>query len=105
MREDALEPGVERSWRDLAVAYRRALVALSWPVPYCLPGERDACGQTDAEHAAAYLGTMGAVLSFRADHLHMGERGEQIRMAAFRAACAELEVLPPCGRVDEAPRG
>lgn len=56
-------------WRQVAEATREALALLGYPVPDCLPGEPGACGGSDAEHAAANLGALRAVVEHRITHL------------------------------------
>jgi hypothetical protein len=92
----------ERSWHEVAVRFRRALEVLEWPVPRCLPGERDECGGTAAEHAAGYLGALAAVVEFKTAHLHLGEHEgagivELVREST-RAELASIEAARPCGR-------
>lgn len=57
------------TWRQVAEATRDALARLGYPVPACLPGEADECGGSDAEHAAANLGALRAVVEHRITHL------------------------------------
>jgi hypothetical protein len=88
---------VQRTWREVAVNYRRALEVLDYPVPRCLPGERDECGGTDAEHAAAYLGALTAVLVDKREHLHSGVLSVAFE-SAYEVTRDELAALPSCGR-------
>lgn len=91
-------PGVERSWHEVAVKVRKALEVLDWPVPPCLPGERDECGGSAAEHAAGYLGALQAVVEFKIGHLHGGEDMAAVTYESTLGELAALEAARPCGR-------
>lgn len=60
------------TWRRVAESTREALAQLGYPVPPCLPGEPEECGGTDAEHAAANLGALRALVEYRIAHLGPG---------------------------------
>jgi hypothetical protein len=89
---------VQRSWHEVAAQLHRALEVLGWPVPDCLPLDRQPCGGTEAEHAATYLGALAAVVEHRTEHLHGGERGAELVVHGYADALAELAALPPCDR-------
>jgi hypothetical protein len=92
---------VERSWREVAVKFRRALEILDWPVPRCLPGEHLECGGSEAEHAAGYLGVLAAVVEFKRAHLHLTGGGADISAVVYestRDELAAIEAARPCGR-------
>lgn len=91
-------PEVQRSWHEVAQRHRIALASLGWPMPRCLPGEAGACGGSDAEHAAAYLGVLQAVVESKLAHLHGGEDIAAGAYAETVAELAELEAMRPCGR-------
>ena len=81
-------------WRPVAEATREALAQLGYPVPACLPGEPEACGGSDAEHAAANLGALRAVVEYRITHLSPEARPLAGEVAA--RIRAELAAGPPC---------
>lgn len=56
-------------WKPLAERTREALGLLGYKVPACLPGEPEACGGNFAEHAAAYLAALKAVIEVRIGHV------------------------------------
>lgn len=92
------EAAAARSWLEVAVRHRQALKTLGWPVPPCLPGEPEECGGSEAEHAAAYLGALQAVVESKLSHLHGGEKIAADAYAQTVAELAELDELRPCGR-------
>jgi hypothetical protein len=99
-RAGPLRPSpAQRTWYETAVMYRRALEVLGWPMPRCLPGEpgERECGGTDAEHAASYLGALGAIVGDKVQHLH-SRHLDAAAHAAFEETRSELAALPPCGR-------
>jgi hypothetical protein len=81
-------------WRALAVDTRAALELLGYGVPRCLPGEPEACGGDDAEHALAHLAALAAVVDFRLGHLGPGSE-PLVAMIRGRVA-AELEAGGDC---------
>jgi len=81
---------VVSGWRPVAEATREALAQLGYPVPACLPGEPEACGGSDAEHAAANLGALRAVVEYRITHL-----GPEARPLAGEALCGLVPLADP----------
>jgi hypothetical protein len=81
-------------WRAVAEATREALRQLGYPTPACLPGECGECGGSDAEHAAANLGALRAVVGYRITHLGPGARPLVDEVTA--RVGAELAAGPPC---------
>jgi hypothetical protein len=65
----ATRPDVDQTWQPLAVSTRQALRLLGWDGPDCLPDEPEACGGGYAEHAAAHLAALRAVVEHRIGHL------------------------------------
>ncbi len=97
-------------WQPLAERTRQALRLLGYDVPDCLPGERGACGADFAQHAAAFLGALQAVVEHRLIHLGAGMRPlvdeicattrEQLQAAE---ACEEHPAVPGHGDEHQAP--
>jgi hypothetical protein len=54
-----------QAWCRLAQDVRTALDLLGYDLPSCLPGEKNACGRPCADHAAAYLGSLRALVMER----------------------------------------
>lgn len=81
-------------WRAVAEATREALALLGYATPACLPGEPGECGGSDAEHAAANLGALRAVVEHRITHLGPCSRPLVDEVAA--RIRAELAAGPPC---------
>ena len=81
-------------WRPMAEATREALALLGYDVPACLPGEPQACGGSDAGHAAANLGALRAVVEHRITHLGPGAR--PLVDAVADRVTAELTAGPAC---------
>lgn len=64
----------DTAWAPLARTSRDALGLLGHPIlPECLPGEGAPCGGTFAEHAAAHLATLQAVITHHLEHLQPPE--------------------------------
>jgi len=85
---------VDDAWRPLAESSRSALRLLGWDVPECLPSEAKPCGGSHAEHTAAHLGTLRAVVAHHVSHL--GQAGEAIALKASAAARSTLSGGEPC---------
>jgi hypothetical protein len=81
-------------WRPVAEATREALRQLGYGMPTCLPGEPGECGGSDAEHAAANLGALRAVVGYRITHL--GSEARPLVDEVTARVCAELAAGPPC---------
>lgn len=88
-------------WRPVAEATRETLAQLGYPVPACLPGEPEECGGTDAEHTAANLGALRAVVEHRITHL--GPEALPLVEDVAGRIRAELAAGPRCdqGHKDE----
>ena len=82
------------AWRPVAEATREALARLGYRCPACLPGEPDACGGSDAEHAAANLGALRAVVEHRI--IHLGPEARPLVDAVTARVRGELAAGPPC---------
>jgi len=86
----------DENWQALAEASREALSQLGYHVgPECLPGEPDACGGSFAEHTAAHLATLQAVIDHHLTHLQPPPGlVDELHAAALaelaRAACCQL---------------
>jgi hypothetical protein len=78
----------------VAEATREALARLGYATPACLPGEPGECGGGDAEHAAANLGALRAVVDYRITHMGPWARPLVDEVAARTRA--ELAAGPPC---------
>jgi len=53
----------DEAFKELAEATRAALALMGKDIePRCLPGERDPCGRSYAEHAVAHLAAMAAII-------------------------------------------
>lgn len=64
----------DNSWRLLAQSSRQCLDLLGYSIkPLCLPDEPDACGGTFAQHTAAHLATLLAVIHHQLEHLNAAE--------------------------------
>jgi hypothetical protein len=83
-----------RGWRPVAQATRDALAQLGYGCPACLPGEPDACGGSDAAHAAANLGALRAVVEYRITQL--GPQAAPLVDAVTARVRAKLAAGPPC---------
>lgn len=83
-------------WQPVAESTRQALELLGWGMPRCLPGEPEACGGNYAEHAAANLGVLKAVVEERITHL--GPGSESLVDQVYADSVARLHAEPPCGR-------
>jgi hypothetical protein len=60
----------DEAWAEVARTTRDALALLGRPVgPRCLPGEPDHCGGSFADHAAAQLAALEAVIEHQLWHL------------------------------------
>lgn len=60
----------DSTWAPLAHSTREALALLGYDIlPRCLPDEPAACGGTFAQHTAAHLATMRAVVEHHVTHL------------------------------------
>jgi len=81
-------------WRPVAEATREALHQLGYGTPACLPGEPEECGGSDAEHAAANLGALRAVVEHRI--VHLGPEAAPLVEAVTARVRAELAAGPPC---------
>ena len=81
-------------WRPVAEATREALRQLGYGTPACLPGEPEECGGSDAEHAAANLGALRAVVGYRIAHL--GSKARPLVDEVAARVRAELAAGPPC---------
>jgi hypothetical protein len=61
---------LDAEWEPLARSSREALALLGYAITIrCLPGEPGPCGATFAQHAAAHLATMQAVIEHHLSHL------------------------------------
>lgn len=60
----------DNTWAPLAHSTREALALIGYDiVARCLPDEPEACGGSFAQHTAAHLATMRAVIEHHVTHL------------------------------------
>jgi hypothetical protein len=90
----AARPDVDLTWQPLATSTRQALRLLGWGSPDCLPGEPEACGGSFAEHAAAHLAALRAVVEHRTAHLGAGA-GPMVE-TVYAETLATLREGDPC---------
>jgi hypothetical protein len=58
------------SWAPIARSTREALSLIGYDItPRCMPDEPQACGGTFAQHTAAHLATMRAIIEHHVSHL------------------------------------
>jgi hypothetical protein len=78
----------DETWAQVARDSRDALALLGFPITgRCLPDEAEPCGATWAQHAAAQLATLRAVVDHQLEHVGLpGVAGE-----VYRHEAAELE--------------
>jgi hypothetical protein len=88
-------PDVDTTWAPLAVSTRQALLLLDYDIfPDCLPGELHPCGGSFAEHAAAHLAALRAVVEHRITHL--GADAQPMVEQIYTATLAGLRAGDPC---------
>jgi hypothetical protein len=85
---------VDPTWAPLATSTRQALRLLGWDGPDCLPGEPEACGGSYAEHAAAHLAALRAVVEHRITHL--GAWSDPLVSEVYGETMATLRAEGPC---------